>query len=245
MPDHKQVYNHEALNYQRLIAREDYQNNLLPAIRAIVHPQGLDVVDLGSGTGRLACLLAPHARSIFAFDLSPHMLEMASLQLKSQGFNNWLPAAADHRYLPLAAGSIDLVISGWSFCYLAVWAEENWEAALTEGLKETDRLLREKGTMIIIETQGTGVTTPEPPEKLGDYFSYLASRGFEHTWLRTDYQFADLEEALELTQFFFGKEMLDKIGSEAQPILPECTGIWWKGISPISGRIYENSANQK
>ena len=35
MPDHKQVYKQEAQNYQRLIAREDYQENLLPAIRRL------------------------------------------------------------------------------------------------------------------------------------------------------------------------------------------------------------------
>lgn len=228
MPDHKKVYQQEAHNYQRLVAREDYQENLLPAIQAIAVVESRDVIDLGSGTGRLAYLLAPYARSVLALDLYPHMLSVAASRLKDQGSRNWLAAASDHRHVPLPAGSADLVISGWSFCYLAVWAEHDWEASLRTGLDEIDRLLREGGMSVIIETLGTGVDTPQEPDKLQGYFRYLERNGFERTWLRTDYQFRDQEEALELTRFFFGDEMLDNIGNQPKPVLPECTGIWWK-----------------
>ena len=228
MPDHKQVYKQEALNYQRLIAREDYQENLLPAIMEIVDLQAQDVIDLGSGTGRLACLLAPESKSMFAFDLFPHMLGVAAARLKKQGSTNWLAAASDHRQVPLNAGSADLVISGWSFCYLVVWEEQNWVESLEAGLHEINRLLRNGGTIIIIETLGTGVESPNPPEKLQEYFQYLESKGFQQAWLRTDYKFQDREEAVELTRFFFGEEMLKMISKEPQPVLPESTGIWWK-----------------
>lgn len=227
MTEHRQVYQQEAACYQRLIAREDYQENLLPAIREIMQPENQEVIDLGSGTGRLACLLAPFARSVFAFDLFPQMLGVAASRLKEQGSNNWLAAASDHRHVPLGAGSADLVISGWSFCYLVVWEEKNWETSLGTGLQEINRLLRDEGKIIIIETLGTGVESPDPPEKLQKYFQYLERIGFQRTWLRTDYQFRDREEAEELVRFFFGEEMLEKIGNEPSPVLPECTGIWW------------------
>ena len=228
MPDHKKVYETQALNYQRLIAREDYQENLLPAIQEIVDLEGLDVIDLGTGTGRLACLLAPIAKSMLAFDLFPHMLDVAASRLKKQGSKNWLTAASDHRHVPLGGRSAGLVISGWSLCYLVVWEVQNWVASLEAGLHEIDRLLRDEGVIIIIETLGTGVENPEPPEKLLEYFQYLEQNGFQRSWLRTDYQFQNQEEAVELVQFFFGEEMLEKIVNEPQPVLPECTGIWWK-----------------
>ena len=228
MPDHKQVYKQEAQNYQRLVAREDYQENLLPAIREIVDFESTDVIDLGSGTGRLACLLAPYSKSIFAFDLSPHMIGVAASRLKGQGAVNWLTAASDSRHVPLPGSSANLVISGWSFCYLVVWAHEAWESSLSAGLQEIDRLLREGGTAIIIETLGTGVETPQAPEKLQEYYQFLDRSGFKHKWLRTDYEFRDREEAVELTQFFFGEEMLEKIDNKPRSVLPECTGIWWK-----------------
>ena len=234
MPDHKQVYNREAQNYQRLVAREDYHDNLLRSIQDIINPNNLDVVDLGAGTGRLACLLAPFARSVYAFDLSPHMLSIASSRLIKKDLNRWLVAASDHRRVPLNASSADLVVSGWSFCYLVVWEEKNWKTALEAGLQEINRLLREKGTIVIIESLGTGIKRPEPSEKLKEYFQYLEARGFHRTWLRTDYEFQDMEEARELVQFFFGEEMLEKINDEPRPVLPECTGIWWTSKSHLS-----------
>lgn len=233
MPDHKKVYKQEAIKYQNLVTREDYLENLLPAIREIVDPDNLDVIDLGSGTGRLACLLTHEARSVFAFDLSPHMIGVAASRLKDHGTGNWLAAASDHRAVPLEEASADLVISGWSFCYLVVWEEQNWERSLEAGLQEIVRLLRKDGKAIIIETLGTGVENPEAPEKLQEYYQYLESRGFRREWLRTDYQFQNREEAEELTQFFFGEEMLSKIKYGENPILAECTGIWWAARDDI------------
>ena len=228
MPDHKQAYQQDADRYQNLIAREDYQNNLLPAILNIANPDNLNVVDLGAGTGRLACLLAPLVKSVFAFDLSPHMLEIAEVRLRNSAAENWCAAAADHRWVPLASNSADLVLSGWSFCYLVVWEDDNWKMALDTAFQEVDRVLRENGTMIIIETLGTGVESPEEPDKLARYYQYLEEKGFQRTWIRTDYQFRDREEARALVEFFFGEEMLEKIKSGNKPVLPECTGLWWK-----------------
>lgn len=227
MVDHKRVYQQEGNKYQRLIAREDFTGNLLSIIQEIVPQNGLDVVDLGSGTGRLASLLGPTSRRIFAFDQSIHMLSVAASIFEKVLGEDWLAAAADHRAIPLPSHSADLILSGWSFCYLVVWEEKDWQSALLEGLKEVQRVLREGGTLLLIETLGTGVKDPQPPEDLVPYFNFLEELHFERTWIRTDYKFQDQEEARELVDFFFGEEMLSKISLDLEPILPECTGIWW------------------
>ena len=227
MVDHKQAYQQEGDRYQRLIAREDYQGNLLPAIRELIPYEGLDVVDLGSGTGRLAGLLGPAAGRVYAFDSSPHMLGVATKLLAEFPSEHWLAAAADHRAIPLPHNSADLLLSGWSFCYLVVWEGKNWQLALSEGLREIKRVLREGGSVILIETLGTGVTNPQPPEKLETYFNYLEDLGFKRSWIRTDYKFHSRKEARELVKFFFGEEMLHHLNQDTEPILPECTGIWW------------------
>ena len=110
MPDHRRIYQEEASNYQRLIDREDYRGELLPAIQAIRTLDGLDVIDLGSGTGRLALLLAPYVNSVRAFDLSAHMLGAAAALLDTLGTDNWAVSAADHRRIPLEGNTADLVI---------------------------------------------------------------------------------------------------------------------------------------
>lgn len=226
--DHKKIYEQEAAQYQRLVSREDFQGNLLSAILDIIPADNLDVIDLGAGTGRLSCLLVPFVNSLNVFDLSPHMLEVASACLAGGGYKKWQAAAVDHRHIPLQDGSVDLVISGWSLCYLVVWEEDKWETELEKGLAEIRRVLRSNGAAIIIETLGTGTETPEPPDKLHSYFEYLDGLGFQKKWIRTDYRFESQDEAQELTEFFFGEEMLDKIQPGINPVLPECTGIWWK-----------------
>lgn len=226
MPDHKKVYQDEGDRYQQLIAREDYRGNLLPALKKILELEGLDVLDLGAGTGRLTALLAPIVNSIQAIDLSHHMLTVAAELLIKSGHKNWDVAAADHRFIPRESNCVDLIISGWSFCYLAVWAEKNWEENIKLGLNEVKRLLRDDGSIIIIETLGTGNKEPIIIDKLANYLSYLEEVGFQRTWIRTDYQFMDREEANDLTEFFFGTEMLENISQDDKPVLPECTGIW-------------------
>ena len=72
--DLKEIYASRAPEYERLVAREDFAGNILKALQEIRVLAELDVVELGAGTGRLTCMLAPFVRSIRAFDASDHML---------------------------------------------------------------------------------------------------------------------------------------------------------------------------
>jgi len=230
MPTEKEVYEKHAVQYERLIQREDYQGNLLSALESYCNLDGIDVIELGAGTGRLTRLLAPHVKSIKAFDASAHMLEIAAESLQAMGLSNWSTKVADHRQIPVEADSADLVISGWAFCYLAVWGEDQWKSALEDGMREIERILRPYGTVIIIETLGTGTEKLNPPEHLSGYFDWLTEAGFERGWMRTDYRFESLEEAVELSTFFFGEELGQEVREKNWQILPECTGIWWKRV---------------
>ena len=228
MSGEKQIYDEGAVTYQKLIQREDWQGNIDRAIQQVLTPDGLDILDLGAGTGRLTRLLAQRARSIAAFDASAHMLALTEGFLRESGLHHWQTGVADHRHIPLADASIDLALSGWSFCYLAVWGGDAWREALQNGLDEVWRILRPGGTFIIFETQGTGHETPHPPETLLGYYDWLAAQGFQTTWFRTDYRFESLDEAVELSAAFFGEEMGREVRQKNWQILPECTGIWWK-----------------
>ncbi len=228
MPTEKEVYETHADQYERLIQREDHQGNILKEIKKLIALEGLGMVDLGAGTGRLTRLLAPKVRSIKAYDLSAHMLEEAARSLEKMGMTNWETNVADHRQIPLANESVDLVVSGWSFCYLAVWGGEAWKQALEAGLVEMQRILKPGGMMILFETQGTGVTVPTPPAHLAEYFVFLTETGFGSGVFRTDYRFASLQEAEELSAFFFGEEMREKVVQNKWTVLPEFTGIFWK-----------------
>jgi ubiquinone/menaquinone biosynthesis C-methylase UbiE len=227
-PDYKAIYDNQAAQYELLVAREDYQQNIVRALSQHAPLEGSAVVELGAGTGRLTSMLAPLAASIQAFDASAHMLDVAIAKLRQSGLHNWRVEVADHRKLPVADGLADIVIAGWTICYTVVWHPEAWRAELGAALSEMRRVARPGGTIIILETLGTGYETPHPPDSLADYYAALAAEGFASTWIRTDYRFASPAEAEMLTRFFFGTALAERMAAEV--ILPECTGIWWARV---------------
>ncbi|MBL8155653.1 MAG: class I SAM-dependent methyltransferase, partial [Anaerolineae bacterium] len=118
MTDHfQQTYAQHADAYEALVAREDYQGNILTALQSIRPLAGLRVVEFGAGTGRLTLLLAPLVSHLSAFDASAHMLEVTRAKVTAQGLSNVHIEVADNRSLPVPSASADLAIEGWSFAH--------------------------------------------------------------------------------------------------------------------------------
>jgi ubiquinone/menaquinone biosynthesis C-methylase UbiE len=229
MPDFKTIYAQHADSYDRLVAREDYQGNLLRVFGEIRPLVGIDVVEFGAGTGRFTRLLAPIVGSIQAFDASQHMLDVAAETLIGGGWNNWRLAVADSRDLPAEDASADLALAGWTFCHMTDWYSDTWHDEIGRAVGEMRRVLRPGGTAVIVETLGTGRETPQPPqERLARYYTMLErDHGFATTWIRTDYRFISQAEADELTGFFFGAPSPTTVTEAGFAIVPECTGVWW------------------
>lgn len=233
MSDHFQnIYLNEAQNYERLIAREDQHGNLFQSIMEIQPFDGAVVAEFGAGTGRLTRILSVLAQHIYAFDIALPMLREGQRVLTETGMENWSIAVADNRALPLPSGIADLAIEGWSFGHTRAWSAENWQAEIDRMIGEMQRVLKPNGTMILIETMGTGQKQPQAPnEELAELFAYFEeAHGLQYRWIRTDYHFQSVAEADELMRFFFGDEMADKLVAGKHIIVPECTGIWWKHL---------------
>jgi len=226
----RKIYQTDGDRYEALISREDFQGNIPRAIDEIINVDGLDVLDIGAGTGRLTLLLAPRVKFIHAFDASEEMLRVCRERLIASGCSNWQVDVADHRQLPVEDHSADLVVSGWSVSYLSVWNQENGNIELDKWLTEMRRVLRENGMIILLESLGTGDESPVRLEHVGPTYQWLDNNGFQNKWIRTDYQFESLDEAAELVGFFFGDELANRIRTEGLVILPECTGVWWTRV---------------
>lgn len=223
----RQIYQNDGDRYEALIAREDYQRNIEKALDEIVKVDGLDVLDLGTGTGRLAVMLAPRTKSMRAFDASDEMLRVCREKFEAKGLTNWQVDVADHRQLPITNNSVNLVVSGWSVAYLYVWHPETWKDELEKWLGEMKRILRPGSFIVLFESLGTGNESPIQLEHLKGYYPWLDKAGFQNKWIRTDYKFESVDEAEELSRFFFGDELGDKVRQNKWVILPECTGVWW------------------
>ena len=226
----RKIYQNDGDRYEALISREDYLGNIPRAIDEIINVNGLDVLDLGAGTGRLTLMLAPRVKSIRAFDVSAEMLRVCRERLIASGLSNWQVDVADHRQLPVEDHSVDLVVSGWSVSYLSVWNQENGDSELDTWLAEMRRVLRNDGMIILLESLGTGNESPVRLKHVEPTYRWLDNNEFQNKWIRTDYKFESIDEAEELSRFFFGDELGDKTRQNNWIILPECTGVWWKTL---------------
>lgn len=221
------IYKSRAAAYERMIAAEDVDNNLWAILQDLVDFSGTRVVDVGSGTGRLPRLLHRYARSGVALDLHAPMLSENGRQQRRAGFC-WPLVQADVQHLPLADSCADVVTAGWAIGHFCDWYGEQWQRHIESALQEMARVARPGGSLIIMETLGTGVLSPAPPTPgLAAYYALLEeSWGFERRQLPTDYQFASVDEAVASMTFFFGEELAEKIRQYRWRRVPEWTAVW-------------------
>jgi ubiquinone/menaquinone biosynthesis C-methylase UbiE len=230
MPDYATIYREYADEYERLVAREDYQLHLPRALNQVRSFDHADIVELGAGTGRVTMIAAAQARSVIACDREPAMLKVAAAKFRAAHYDHVRVALGDNRHLPLADGMADIAISGWSISHAQHWYLDTWPHFVDRVIAEMRRVLRPAGTLIIVETLGTFQTEPHPPhERLAAYYRYLEEQyGFRSMAIRTDYRFETLTEAQSLLGFFFGDEAVGEVERNDWIITPECTGIWWR-----------------
>ena len=69
-----EIYRTQAAAYHHMIAAEDVDGNLLPALQTAVNMSRKRVLDLGSGTGRIPILLDGIAGQVVGLDLQLAML---------------------------------------------------------------------------------------------------------------------------------------------------------------------------
>ncbi|MEK4799276.1 class I SAM-dependent methyltransferase [Thermoactinomyces sp. FSL K6-2592] len=142
MPDHDVIYQEQASMYDRLISK---QKSVIPFLEKIHSGKGADIVDIEAGTGRLTVPLAKVARSIVALDESAGMLAVTAEKLKAEGLDHWQVQVADHRRLPMEDDQADLVVAGWSICYLASSNHPTWRKNLSQIIGEIRRVLKPGG----------------------------------------------------------------------------------------------------
>ncbi|WP_314590169.1 class I SAM-dependent methyltransferase [Paenibacillus terrigena] len=224
-----------AERYDALITKEDRAKNIDYFLGNVCAGAGkdLDVLDLGAGTGRLSCIIAPHVRSITALDASEGMLKRAEAKLAGTGLQHIRVQVADLRErLPLEDQSVDLVMAGWSICYLASESNPQQELHLKQLMQEIRRVLRPQGKVMILETLGTGHAQPEAPDFLANYMRVLEKEyRLTKTILDTSFAFDSVQQAALLCRDFFGYSVGDLIDRDNSPIVQSWTGIWFGELS--------------
>lgn len=224
-----EIYTRHANRYDELVRAEDHGGNLATELRAIFDRPGGTVLEAGVGTGRVTRLYIDAVSSAVCCDRSPHMLDFAREALRPHAGKIEF-RVAENENLPSFEKKFDLFVEGWSFGHSAM------DRSGEDGIRETAaRLVRGAaanlgagGTAVLIETMGTNVDAPAPPdEKLALFYEELEKKhGFASKVIRTDYRFATNEEAADVMGFFFGDEEKARIRARGTAVIPEWTGIW-------------------
>ena len=217
--------------YDEMVRGEDYQGQLLAALRQIHPLAGKEIAEFGAGTGRLTTQLVAHARRVSAFDLTPAMLALAKKKLKATNQTNWILGVADSRAMPLPTASVDLAVEGWSIAQIKAWNPDTWRDSVGMAVQEMLRVVRPGGVIILIETLGTGETVPHAPDQFAPLYDYFEQTWWmSRTWIRTDYLYPSQSAAQQTIGALFGEAVVAKgWESEGGYVIPECTGIWWVG----------------
>lgn len=228
----KNIYEHQASEYHKLIGYEDIDGNLLPAIERITPLRRKRVLDLGTGTGRIPLLMKEQTTDIASIDLHWDMLREHKTQRDARRAE-WGLIQADMRSLPFRDGYFDIITAGWSISSIRVWEDEDWEKQVGRVLNEMHRTIKPGGTAIIIETMSTARSTPAPPtDELAEYYSWLDTQwGFTREVIQTDYQFENINQAAKTIEFFFGTDTANKVRENNWVRVPEWTGVWSKIVS--------------
>lgn len=229
MTDHSdeqaRIYDDGADAYDALIAHEDSAGALVRELERIAPITGAEVADVGAGTGRISLLLAGRAKRLVLVERAPAMLAVAKRKLAARGVDAEFHEA-DARTLPLADASVDLTIAGWVFGHFRHWMPEGWRSEVRRAMDEMWRVTRGGGHVVVLETLGTGHTEPRQHPGLDEYFGELAMLGFTRSWIRTDYAFDSVDQAVEICGPFFGEALVAKIREHGWRTVPECTAVF-------------------
>lgn len=123
----------------RHVAETEIENALVDMLRGR-YVRGL--LDLGTGTGRVLEIAAPHIEAGIGVDLSRDMLAVARHKLEVEGLHHCDVRHGDLRHLSLPDGSMDMAVLHHVLHFLDDPADALAEAA---------RTLRPGGTLVVVD----------------------------------------------------------------------------------------------
>jgi SAM-dependent methyltransferase len=183
-------------DYERLTAGEQVHLGALDA----AHVNDAVVLDAGAGAGRVTLPLARRARTVYAMDAAPPLLQLLERKVADADLRNVEVLRGVFRRVPLPDDSVDAVISCSAFGVQEARGGER-------GLDELQRVTRPGGRILIL--------WPEDP-------GWLARHGFWYATLpgRLTITFPSLEDAYAIATRFYGPAALHHLEITQRPELP-------------------------
>lgn len=156
-----------AEDWARLRAADVADAEINRLIVELVDTDGIgDLIDIGTGTGRLLKLLGRYAESAVGIDISPEMLTVARSNLHAAGLGKVMVRRADMYGLPYPDSSFDTVTMDH-----VLYQAERPERAI----REAARILRPEGQFLVVDFCNRGRQREEPGVGEEDLEAWLAA----------------------------------------------------------------------
>jgi ubiquinone/menaquinone biosynthesis C-methylase UbiE/DNA-binding transcriptional ArsR family regulator len=139
----REYFRANAAQWSRIRSLYIDEQEVEAALVALLPAEGLrDLLDIGTGTGRMLEIFGPRAERLVGVDLSREMLAVARVNLERANLRNCSIRQADMYQLPLAGVSFDAVVIHQVLHYAERPAQAIAEAA---------RVLRPGGKLVIVD----------------------------------------------------------------------------------------------
>lgn len=193
-------------------------------MRDITDWAGMDVVDIGCGTGFHLPTWAGTARSVIGVEPHPPLVDRARTRVMDLPHVRVVEAGAQE--LPLSASSIDVHFSRWAYFF---------GPGCEPGLAELERVIRPGGISFVIDHDGVrspfGRLYRSEWATLGteDVDRFWAERGWRKQQIAFRWLFPDRETVEAVVRLEFGQTMADGVLAEWSGLeLEDYVNLYWR-----------------
>ncbi|MHB1518226.1 MAG: class I SAM-dependent methyltransferase [Acidimicrobiales bacterium] len=136
---------------------------------------GIDSVDLGCGTGRLALALAEAGANVIGVDVSPSMIQQMEVLAKEKQIDSVRGMVSPVERLDLPVESVDLIVTNYAFHHLL-------DADKEKVVHSAYRWLRPGGQLVVADMMLGRGTTSRDREIIAGKVRVMARKGLPGYW---------------------------------------------------------------
>lgn len=197
---------------------------LLATLREVAPWDGLDVLDVGCGTGFHLPLFAATARSVVGVEPHADLAALARRRVRGLPTVTVLEGLAEA--LPVPPSSADVVHARWAYFF---------GPGCEPGLAEVDRVLRPGGVAVVIDNDASRSTfggwfrrgypsvDPDVVER------FWSSHGFTRVPVDMGWSFGSRSDLEDVVRIEFAPALAEEIiASHAGLTVDYAVNLWWK-----------------
>jgi ubiquinone/menaquinone biosynthesis C-methylase UbiE len=166
----------------------DRDNKVIKYLNELL-PDGI-ILDVGAGNGYTAEKLTHDNRNVIAMEPDEKMIDLTKNLIWSNGVA---------QSIPFHSNTFDAMYSTWAFFFDGI-------TDIDEGLNEIERVVKDGGSIIIVDNYGEDEFCSFSPHDISSKVSDWVKRGFDYHIINTEFIFDSVEEAKKLLTFYFGEQ---------------------------------------